>query len=268
MAPLETSRREERVDDDVVDVPAAVVCAFCGEAECSGCQDEATRSGIVTVVAWERSGLPLFARLWATARAASRDAESFFETLPDGPILPAFMFAFTAELLAAGAMLALFVPVAALVAPGWLAHLAFDSASRSMAVRAIVLGVPAFATLLVVAHVAHGLSIDIGARKQGALGARGRALRFGLYACGWDLVIGPLGAIVMGLKEGGSAALGVASLGSGMPTRATRAFLRGTYHLVGEPAKRALGTSYVGAVVATIFGVVAILGALVAALLA
>ena len=55
---------------------------------------------------------------------------------------------------------------------------------------------------LVAAHVAHGWALDLGARRSGARGATTRALRFGLYAAGWDLVIGPLGAVVVAAKEG------------------------------------------------------------------
>src|SRR5579862_5127232 len=104
-----------RVDvDDLpdADVPAAVVCAQCGNADCAGCFEEPTKSGVVAVVAWERPGAPALARLWATARATTYSAEPFFETLPDGPLAPAFGFAVVSELLAASAMaLALLVPV-------------------------------------------------------------------------------------------------------------------------------------------------------------
>src|SRR5579883_1365074 len=94
-APLRQARKtaaqtpvevEELVDSEV---PAAVVCAHCGDADCPGCLHEQTRSGVVAVVAWERPGAPALTRLWATARASTLDAERFFESLPDGPIAPA-----------------------------------------------------------------------------------------------------------------------------------------------------------------------------------
>jgi hypothetical protein len=266
---LEERLDRESASADLLDVPAAVVCARCGDADCAGCESQdASRSGIVAIVAWERPAMPMFARLWSTARSTTRDAEGFFELLPDGPVGPAFRFAATCELLAASAMLLAFLPVAAVVAPGWLTHLALDPGARSVALRVFFLGVPAFAALLVVAHAAHGLSIDVGARRNGARSARSRALRFGLYACGWDLVIGPLGAVVVAMKEGASAALGLGQLAAGLPTRATRAFLRGCYRLEGDPAKRALGTSYVGAFVATVVGALVIFAAILALLFA
>ena len=206
-------------------------------------------------------------RLWATARSTTRDAEAFFELLPDGPLMPALRFAALCELLAAFSMLALILPVAAVVAPDWLKHVALDPAARGVALRVLLLGVPAFASLLVLAHVVHALSIDVGASKCGARRARTRALRFGLYACGWDLVMGPLGVIVIGLKEGGAAALGVLDLVT-VPARATRAFLRGCYRLEGERATRALASANTGVLIATFLGVVTVIAAIFALLLA
>jgi hypothetical protein len=258
---------EERLDReasaDLLDVPAAVVCVLCGETDCPGCEHEQSRSGVVAIVAWERTAVPPLARLWATARSTTREAESFFELLPDGPLMPAVRFAAICEVLASLAMLVVFAAFAGAVAPEWVRHVAMDPGARAIALRVIVLGVPAFAGLLVLAHVAHGLSIDVGATKYGARAARSRALRFGLYACGWDLVIGPIGGVVVAFKEGLSASLEIMTVASGLPTRATRAFLRGCYRLEGDRAKNALGTSYVGAVAATLVGAAVILVAIV-----
>ena len=260
-----TLDRESR--SDLVDVPATVVCAFCGDADCNGCEDDGSRSGIISIIAWERTQSPALARLWSTARSTTRDAESFFELMPDGPLLPALRFAAICELLASSAVFAVFIGIAGLMAPEWLRHLAFDPAARSTAARAIVLGLPAFAGLAVLAHAAHGLTIDVGARRQGARGARARALRFGLYACGWDLVMGPIGAVVVALKEGLRPALGLASALSGLPTRATNAFLRGCYRLDAERSRKALRISYVGAAAATFGVALVVVVAVVAALM-
>ena len=91
--------------DDLLDVPATVVCAFCGNADCLGCTEERSRSGVISIIAWERPGSAL-QRLWSTAKASTMNSEAFFETLPEGPIGPALRFAVVSELVAAGAMLA------------------------------------------------------------------------------------------------------------------------------------------------------------------
>jgi len=256
------SERSPQIADDL-DVPATVVCAFCGEADCPGCANERSRSGIVSIVAWERPGRAL-GRMWSTARSASREAEAFFGTLPDGPLVPALRFAVLSELVASAAMLLLAVPIAAAVAPSWLAHLALDAGARFATIRAVGLGVPGLALLLVLAHAAHGLALDVGARRVGAAPARRRALRFGLYATGWDVVIGPVGVAVLGLREGASAALGVSSLATGLPGRSARAFLLGAYGLDGAGAARAIRLSHATAIVVTLFGALAVLGCLAA----
>ena len=254
---------------DQVDVPAAVVCAVCGDAECGGCANELSRSGVVTIIAWERPGGRVLGKLWQTARATTRDAEAFFELLPDGPVGPALTFALTCELVAAtGTVLSLLMLIA-IAAPGWLKHVVLDPASREFAIRLIVGGIPSLAVMLVLAHAAHGLSLDRGARKSGARkDARARALRFGLYASGWDLVIGPVGAIVVAAKEGIRAALGLFSMTVGLPTRSARAFLRGCYQLQGRDADRAVSTSYVAAAVVTLLGAVVIIASAIAVVLA
>src|SRR5205807_1742842 len=98
------------------------------------------------------------------------------------------------------------------------------SASRAMAVRALVVGVPILATMLVLAHAAHGLALDIGARRSGARSERTRALRFGLYATGWDLVLGPLGALIVALTEGLSSVVALGKVGMKLPGLSARAF--------------------------------------------
>jgi hypothetical protein len=258
---LEGPEREELADTEV---PAAVVCAHCGDAECAGCLHEQTRSGVVAIVPWERPGASALARLWATARATTLDSERFFESLPDGPLGPAFKFAVTSEVLASCAMVLLGVLPLAIFAPGWLRHVVLDAGLPFA--RLVFVGIPALAGILVAAHVVHGVALERGARKSGARGAIQRALRFGLYSAGWDLVFGPIGAVVVAFKEGPRAAFGIVRVASGLPTRSARAFLKGCYHLEGEAAAPALLASYVAAGVATAVGAVAVIAALLAVL--
>jgi hypothetical protein len=261
-APKARVEGDELVDSEV---PAAVVCAHCGDADCPGCLHENTRSGVVAVVPWERPGAGAMTRLWATARATTFDADRFFATMPDGPIVPALRFAVASELIASTAMALLALVPLTLLAPGWVKHVFVDE-GLTLA-RLAAAGIPGLALLLVVAHVAHGWALDVGARRSGARGATSRAVRFGLYAAGWDLVIGPLGAIVVSFKEGVRAALSIAGIGVGLPVRSARAFLRGCYHLEGNAAVPALRASMFAAVVATIVGAIAVLGALAAAMM-
>ncbi|WP_394833519.1 hypothetical protein LVJ94_44130 [Pendulispora rubella] len=264
--PVPNSQNARPSDDllDQVDVPATVVCARCGSVDCSGCELDETLSGVIAFVAWERREAPFFRRLWTTARATTRDPDSFFEALPDGPITPALSFALTSEILAASAMIFALLPVVALVSPLWAKELVQDSASRALAVRALVVGIPILASMLVMAHAAHGLALDAGARRSGARGDRTRALRFGLYATGWDLVLGPLGALIVALTEGLSSAIALGRQGMKLPGVSARAFLRGAYHLYGNAADASMRVAYLTAAIFSVLVALAVLVFLIA----
>ncbi len=250
---------------ELIDVPAAVVCVHCGESDCAGqCILEATQSGIVHIVPWERSHLPFFTRLWGTARLTTVDAEPFFAGLPDGPVGPAFRFALAAELGALLSHVLLVLPVALLLAPRWVKDVALDPISRGFVLRLLVGGVPLFALVLVTAHAAHGFALDVGAGRQGAKRQRTRAVRLGLYAAGWDLVVGPFGFFVLLVQEGIDRALTVMGLLRGLPTRASRAFAAQHYKLPPEQLKKALRTSYWGAGIATLVAAALFFAALLA----
>jgi hypothetical protein len=261
--PSPNDETDELVD---ADVPAAVVCAQCGEADCPGCLKEQTRSGVVAIVPWERPGASSFVRLWTTARATTIEADRFFETLPDGPVLPALRFAVVCEILAAMAMGTLGLVALVLLSPQWARHVFVDEWLTTARVGSA--GILGLAGLLVVAHGTHGLALDLGARQAGVRRAARRALRFGLYAAGWDIVLGPIGAVVMALREGPRSALRIAGASVGLPGKSARAFLRGCYHLEGKAAQPALRASLIAAIVATLVGAVATIATILIVLLA
>ncbi len=268
-AKIDRSHKEPAASQpELYDVPAAVVCVHCGESDCSGqCILETTQSGIVHIVPWERTHLGFFTRLWSTGRLTTVEAEPFFAGLPDGPLGPAFRFALCAELAALLSHVLLTLPVAVLLAPRWVKHIVFDPESRSFALRLLVGGLPLFALVLVTAHAAHGYALDVGAARQGAKRQRNRALRFGLYAAGWDLVVGPFGFLVLLFKEGPERAMTVMGLLRGLPTRASKAFAAQHYRLPHEQLKKALRTSYWGAGWATVVAASLFFAALIAMLL-
>jgi hypothetical protein len=262
-------RRPSRGEDDQLDaffdVPAAVLCATCGQADCPGCVAASEQeSGVIAIVPWERGG-GTWARLWATANATTRGADAFFAVLPDGEIPPAMRFAVLAELLAVGSMAAVLLPLIALALPGLALAVARDPALRIAALRWVCVGVPAVAAWMVAAHVTHGAALDAGARRRGARPQRRRAVRFGLYACGWDLMAGPLGAAVTLASHGLRATLELAEHGVLAPGRATVAMLKGVYGLRDEEAARARRAGGVAAVViAVVSGIVVMLVAALA----
>jgi hypothetical protein len=199
--------------------------------------DEPTHaSGVVAVIPWERPGLTLAQRLWNTARLSTTSSESFFGALPDGDLQAAVRFALLAELLAVTGLCVAATPIVFFGAP-WLASaLVSDAGLRDWLIRALCAGIPAVAILMVAIHALHGLALDVGAKRQGSRARRTRGLRFGLYACGWDLVTLPLGLALVAILEGPRAALKAAPCGVTVPVRAARAYLRGVHQLDGDRA--------------------------------
>lgn len=245
---------------DIFDVPAAVLCARCGQPDCAGCEDpsELEGSGLVAIVPWERPGTT-WQRLWATARATTVSADTFFAALPDGPVRPAAGFALLAELLAVGSMLLFLVPVLAIVLPGVAAAIVSDPHIRGRAIFWTVISVPAFSLWMAIAHAAHGVALDAGARRQGGRSQRRRAIRFGLYACGWDLMSGPLGALAAAFSEGRKAAGAALSASMRVPSRATLALLQGVYSLSPAHAARARRWGAGAAILVSVFSAIVIL---------
>jgi hypothetical protein len=250
------------LDDEFLDrleVPAAVVCARCGEADCLGCDPEEERSGFLTIVPWERAGQgSSLRRLWLTAHLATQQPESFFEALPDGALVPALRFAMAAELLASTALFAMAAGAGALLLPSLASQVVASAGSLGFVLRATVVGLPTVAALLVGAHVVHALWLDRAASRAGGRSQRSRALRFGLYAAGWDVILGPIGLVVLALSGGPRAVARMLRSGGTVPARASRAFLRGAYGVVGEPAKTALHATFIGAAIATTLAALAL----------
>jgi hypothetical protein len=225
---------------ELVDVPAAVVCANCRDPECPGCLfDEPTHaSGIVAVVPWERPGLGAASRLWNTARVATTSAESFFGALPDGDAVPALRFGLLAEVVAISGLVLALLPGVLLFAPSFVSIVLADEALRVALMRALAFGVPGLAFAMVAVHAAHGLGLDLGARRAGST-SRGRGLRFGLYACGWELITLPLGIAYIAARDGLRAGVRAVPLSITVPGRAARAYLRGIHRLDDEQARAA-----------------------------
>jgi len=236
---------------ELSDVPAAVVCASCGQPDCAGCLalDESTHaSGVVAIVPWERPGLSVLSRLWATARLATLSPREMFSGLPDGNLRAPLAFGLIAEALAVAGL----APVAGglvLIAPDIVQVALRDPAVKGFVLRSALIAAPALSILMVLLHVTHGVMIDRAARRAGSR-KRGRGVRFGLYACGWDLVTLPLGLLVVALGDGPAAAGRALAAALTSPALATRAYLGGFHAL--DPARARVAARRAGRMTALI----------------
>jgi hypothetical protein len=231
------------VDDaalDYAEVPAAVVCAFCGRPDCAGCLDvpEPTQaSGVVAIVPWERPGLGVLTRLWSTAKLATLSPTELFAALPEGGLLAPLGFAVLAELVSVVGLVVAALPLAGL-APDLARVLVSDPVLYQLVLRFLGFGIPGLAFAMVLLHALHGVLTDRAARKAGSR-HRGRGLRFGLYACGWDLVTLPLGLLAVAIGDGFGMAGRAASQALAAPAVATRAYLSGVHGLTLAQARTA-----------------------------
>ena len=227
---------------DLADVPAAVVCATCGQPDCSGCDaalDEPTQgSGVMAIIPWERPGQGLLVRWWSTAHLATLNHRAFFAGLPDGPWRPALTFALVSELLAVTG-LALTALLLSLPFMPWLPRLLLhDTVVRQAMVEALGWGIPGLALVMVGLHVLHGLFTDRAAQREGSR-RRGRGLRFGLYGCAWDVVTMPLGLVLVALTDGLAGVSKALPLGLTAPGQAVRGYLASVHGLSPDQARAA-----------------------------
>lgn len=217
---------------ELSDVPAAVVCAVCGQPDCAGCMplDERTNaSGVVAILPWERAGLPWPQRLWATARLVTLSHKELCSTLPEGDLAAPLAFAVVAELVAAVGLVLCF-SLFGVLAPDVVKLVLTDPVLRGAAGHGLAVGLPLVAGTMIVLHAIHGLIVDRAAKKAGST-KRGRGLRFGLYACGWDLVTLPLGLLLLLFTDGPSGVKKALGLAVSVPNRAARAYLSGIHGL-------------------------------------
>jgi hypothetical protein len=239
------NRDRDSFDDeqalDLVEVPAAVVCALCGRPDCLGCDtlDEPTQaSGVVAIVPWEHRTQSLLPRWWSTAQLATLNHRSFFSALPDGEIRAALTFAVLSELVAVTGLVITGLLFALPLVPSLPRLLLSDSIVREVLLEAVLWGVPLLAAIMVGLHALHGVVTDWAAQREGSR-RRGRGLRFGLYGCGWDVVTLPLGLVILAFTQGFGSAARALPLGLTAPGQSVRGYLSGVHALPEERARRA-----------------------------
>jgi hypothetical protein len=259
-------------DDETIDtaeVPATVVCARCGSPDCLGCspaEENTQPSGVIAIIPWERRVGSAWSRLWSTAVACTQRPESFFGPMPNGELSPAFAFSVTCELLAISSVALTLLAALFAIFPGWSFLVMRDPHLRGLLLRLVMLGIPAFAGLLVTLHILYGWAVDRGAVRSGAKPHRAHALRFGMYACGLDLMTSPIGALYMLLTRGIGPTLDLVPAAFNVPSSALRALLRRVYHLTDESVPRARKYSTIVIAIASLVMVFGVMVLLVASL--
>jgi hypothetical protein len=262
--PRSPSRPDDEVDEgalELSEVPATVVCATCGLPECDCEADRPSAfSGVMAIVPWERPGGTVLSRLWATAKLGTLAPAAFFSALPPGHLVPPLLFGVLAETLAALGLCVTFGAVALLAVPALSSEVLSNVALQITLLHFVAWGVPVLATAMVLLHAGHGVALDAAARREGSRQS-GRGLRFGFYACGWDLVTLPLGLLVLTVTDGPVSALRHSARGLTAPNSAAVAYLAHVHHFEREvaqrAARRAVGLVFVPMLALIVLGFVA-----------
>lgn len=206
--------------------PPISVCVICGLAVCQGCA-RAPRVPSLSPLAWEDPSQPWWLRLWRTALASSLEPQRFFGELPAGKVGEALAFAACAEVFALSSVA---VPAALGL---WVVSPEFTNQvlSNPAACKILLFAWITFVLCMLGLHALWGACLDWGAqlpaaRRLGGVSASWRSgVRFGLYACGWDLLTSPIGMLMTLLTRGprrGWAPIGAAVRA---PLLAQRAYL-------------------------------------------
>jgi hypothetical protein len=180
-----------------LDIPPVIRCATCLRLECDGCGKP---YGPKSVLAWENREGSLLIRCWVTARQSVSSGVS--SCLDVRSPRRALSFAIASELAAALSLALSFFLVLLLAFPSGAVFL-LGQPSALLASGVLVLGLCAF---MVIVHLLWGLGLELGVWLSGGEWQPGRSVAFALYACGWDLLTSPVGALAaiasVGFKPG------------------------------------------------------------------
>jgi hypothetical protein len=169
-----------------------------------------------------------------TATQTAALDHAWISTLPTARLWRALAFAIWAELAAAASLGASALAIGLVLSPRFsLTYLRVDRTWLWMAAL-----VAAFAALMVFLHLLWGLSLSVCLRRAAHSGGLKQSVAFGLYACGWDLLTSPLGALVALITTGGKSALATVQAGARAPRPALSAYLRGQRQLDSTSARR------------------------------
>jgi hypothetical protein len=236
------------------EVPPAVTCAACRRIDCPGCVEVARALPVADGLSWESAGGPWTARLWSTALASSSDPQRTFGLLREGALGPALAFALIAEVTALGSLGLLVALLGFLIAPALVAGIL-----GAPAVVAFCAGLVLGSSLIMVGlHLVWGLCVELGARCAGGSARFRQGMRFGLYACGWDLLTSPAGVVQGLVSRGWQRAWGPIVAAVRVPRSALRAYTD-TCRQLGRDAQRRgnqLSVMVLGSLVLLIVGLV------------
>ena len=205
----------------------------------------------------------MLARLVETSEISAVSPSIAFGRLPAGSVGRAMGFAFLCELLAVASFTLLW---------GLLFYAAFPFVARQMlgsqaALFMIGAILVSLITFVVGIHAIWGVGLEWGISRAGGKADMNRGIRFGLYACGWDLLTSPAGLWFQWRRAGIRQGLSHVRAGTKAPRASVNAYLDECRHLSETEKKSAIWTAiWLGLAVVFTCGLILFAGLLVAML--
>jgi hypothetical protein len=177
----------------------------------------------------------MWQRLLQTTSQTGTQPEIFFGQMRPGPLLPAVTFAVICETVAIFGFSLVWASLFAVFFPQWALHAARSPTFLGLGVAIFL----SLLTLVVFVHVLWGLTLEWGVSRTKNAPDYRQGFRFGLYACGWDLLTSPLGLLWGILRGSNRGPFGLLVAGARAPRRAFVSYLRDHRGLDETQRKRA-----------------------------
>jgi hypothetical protein len=181
---------------------ARPACAYCLPESAGGqlCADCAARDAAPGVIAWERSDLNVFARLWRTTRDVLTKTEQTLAQLGEGSVTAAVSYAVVLQVALSVAALLLLSPCVLLAALGWQTPFLGPTTPMLVPIFAgAVCGSPIFAAAGGALHaLLLGAVFHLASRALGGTGAYATSARVAAYALAVQVVwllLGPAAVV-------------------------------------------------------------------------
>lgn len=225
------------------DIPPAIACARCGNPSCEGCSKdeelEAPPPGGPSALPWEDPERRFASRLVETAELSAVRPDIAFGRLGAGRISEALWFALWCELVAVGSFTIVW-GLGFYAAFPFVARQMLSSPAVLILVGSILFGLTLF---VVFVHALWGVGLEWGIARAGGKADMNRGLRFGFYACGWDLLTSPAGVWSQWRRVGFVEGVSHLRAATRAPRASLRAYLDDCRKVTEREKKSAMWTS-------------------------
>lgn len=231
----------QKGDDEI---PPAIACAHCGDPNCEGCSEkepEVPSQRALSPLPWEERESRFFSRLVETSELSATRPEVVFGRLSAGRISIALSFAVWCEFLAVGSFTIVWGLGFYAMFP-FITRQMLSSPAVLILIASILLGLISFVIFI---HALWGVGLEWGIARAGGKADMNRGIRFGLYACGWDLLTSPAGVLFEWRRVGFRTTFSHLRAATRSPRASLRAYLDDCRKVTEREKKSAMWTSII-----------------------